>query len=130
VNLRNCNNLLDSLQNIIQNPDVELLFLIPGRGETLRVNGKAYLTTDPEILNGFTEELRSPKTAIGGEVLSAYIHCANSIRRSSLWDPATWNDDAESPGEILRTHMGLDDWTADDMHERLEASYDRDLALD
>jgi uncharacterized protein len=126
----NGNNLLDSLRNIIQNPDVGLLFLIPGRGETLRVNGKAYLTTDPEILDGFTEELRRPKAAIGVQVVSAYIHCAKSIRRSGLWDPATWQDAAESSGEILKTHMGLDDWTATDMRERLEASYDRDLALD
>ncbi|MFV1991063.1 MAG: MSMEG_1061 family FMN-dependent PPOX-type flavoprotein [Acidimicrobiales bacterium] len=124
------NNLLDSIQNIIENPDVGLLFLIPGRGESLRINGKAYLTTDPAILDSFTDELRRPKAAIGVQVEAAYLHCAKSIRRSGLWESDRWHDSADSSGKILKTHMGLDDWSPEDMQARLEASYEEDLALD
>ena len=81
------NNLLDSMTNIIANPHVGLLFVLPGREETLRVNGRAWLTTDDAVLDGFTAELRRPKSAIGVEVTDAFVHCAKSFRRGQVWDP-------------------------------------------
>ncbi|MFV1990570.1 MAG: hypothetical protein ACC652_07500 [Acidimicrobiales bacterium] len=95
-----------------------------------RCQQRRCLTTDPAILDGFTEELRRPKAAIGVQVEAAYIYCAKSIRRSGLWEPNRWLDNADSSGNILKTHMGLDDWSPEDMQARLEASYEEGLALD
>ena len=96
------NNLVDSISNIVLNPHVGLLFVLPGRDETLRVNGRAWLTTDDAVLDGFTAELRRPKAAIGVEVVDAFVHCAKSFRRGQVWDPASWAPDvAPSAAELL-----------------------------
>ena len=80
------NNLIDTITNIVANPHVGLLFVLPGRDETLRVNGRAWLTTDDAVLDGFTAELKRPKAAIGVEVTTAFVHCAKSFRRGQVWD--------------------------------------------
>lgn len=126
----NGNNRLDSIRNIHENPNVGLLFLLPGRGETLRINGKAYLTTDPLILEGFSNELRTPKAAIGVVVETAYLHCAKSIIRSGLWQPDTWADTAISSGAILKAHANLHDQSAKDLDDRFEKLYNQEIALD
>jgi PPOX class probable FMN-dependent enzyme len=82
------NNLLDSLSNIVANPEVALLFLIPGFDETLRVNGAAALVRDPALLAPFTVEGKPVKVAIRVAVREVYLHCARSFRRARLWDPA------------------------------------------
>lgn len=86
----NGNNRLDSLRNIVAFPWVGLLMLIPGQEETLRINGPAALTTDPELLSGFTKELRTPKLAIVIETTEIYGHCAKAFKRSNMWKPETW----------------------------------------
>ena len=88
----NGNNLLDSLTNIVKNPHAGLLFVHPGRDETLRVEGRACLTTDPGVLGLWDGELRPPKVAVGIEVCTAYIHCAKSFRRGRVWDPTMWEE--------------------------------------
>ena len=103
------NNLVDSITNIVRNPHVGLLFVLPGRDETLRVNGRAWLTTDDAVLDGFTAELRRPKAAIGVEVVDTFVHCAKSFRRGQVWDPASWAPDvAPSAAELLTCHIELD----------------------
>jgi hypothetical protein len=82
------NNLLDSLSNIIANPDVGLLFVIPGFEETLRVNGRADVVRDPALLAPLAVAGKAPKVAIRVAVREAYLHCAKSFRRARLWDPA------------------------------------------
>lgn len=82
------NNLLDSLSNIVANPEVGLLFLIPGFDETLRVNGTAALAREPEALAALAVDGKAPKLAIRVTVREAYLHCARSFRRAKLWDPA------------------------------------------
>ncbi|HEY7610757.1 MAG TPA: pyridoxamine 5'-phosphate oxidase family protein [Alphaproteobacteria bacterium] len=82
------NNLLDSLSNIVANPEVGLLFLIPGFDETLRVNGSAALVRDPALLAPLAVEGRPVKVAIRVAVREVYLHCARSFRRARLWDPA------------------------------------------
>jgi PPOX class probable FMN-dependent enzyme len=105
----NGNNLLDSIENIVLNPHVGLLFVLPGRDETLRVNGRAWLTTADEVLDGFTAELKRPKAAIGVEVVDAFVHCAKSFRRGQVWEPATWApDSAPSAAELITCHVQLD----------------------
>lgn len=91
------NNRLDSLANILANPSVALLFIIPGFDDTLRVNGQASLTTDPEILNGMSVAERTPKLAIIVKVSEAFLHCAKAFRRSQLWNPGHFQDRGEMP---------------------------------
>ena len=82
------NNLLDSLSNIVANPEVGLLFLIPGFDETLRVNGTAALVGDPALLAALAVDGKAPKVGIRVAVREVYLHCARSFRRARLWDPA------------------------------------------
>jgi PPOX class probable FMN-dependent enzyme len=124
------NNLVDSISNIVLNPHVGLLFVLPGRDETLRVNGRAWLTTDDVVLGGFSAELRRPKAAIGVEVVDAFVHCAKSFRRGQVWDPASWAPDvAPSAAELLTCHIELDA-TPEQLAANLEKGYARDLAAE
>ncbi|WP_322893832.1 MULTISPECIES: pyridoxamine 5'-phosphate oxidase family protein [unclassified Yoonia] len=91
------NNRLDSLSNIIANPHVGLLFMIPGFDETLRVNGLAALVTDPDVLDQLRVHDRAPRLAIVIRVNEVFLHCAKAFRRSRLWDPAAHQDRAEMP---------------------------------
>jgi hypothetical protein len=85
---RRGNNRMDSLRNIIRDPRVALLFLIPGVSETMRVNGRAALSTDPELLESFKVDGKAPRCVIVVTVERAYFQCAKAIVRSKLWDPA------------------------------------------
>ncbi|MEP6445877.1 MAG: MSMEG_1061 family FMN-dependent PPOX-type flavoprotein, partial [Hyphomicrobiales bacterium] len=76
------NNRLDTLSNIISNPSVGLLFIIPGFDETMRVNGQASLTKDPQLLSSMSVNDRNPKIAIVVKVTTVFIHCAKAFRRS------------------------------------------------
>lgn len=104
------NNRLDSYANIIENPAVGLLFLVPGLEETLRVNGRARVTTDPEVLDRTTIGGRRPKLAVVIDVEECYVHCGKALRRSGLWDPSTWPSTGERPtaGEVIVGQYSLD----------------------
>ncbi len=91
------NNRLDSLVNILANPSVGLLFIIPGFDDTLRVNGLASLSTDPEILESLSVNGRSPRLAIVVKVQEVFLHCAKAFRRSHLWSPDHFRDRSEMP---------------------------------
>ena len=91
-------NLLDSLSNIVANPEVGLLFVIPGFDETLRVNGRADVVRDPALLAPLAVDGKTPKVAIRVDVREVYLHCAKSFRRARLWDPA-----ARVPRQTLPT---------------------------
>lgn len=84
---RRGNNRADSLRNIVVDPRVALLFLIPGVGETLRVNGRASITTDPSLLERFLMEGNPPKCVIVVSVETVFFQCARAIHRSKLWQP-------------------------------------------
>jgi PPOX class probable FMN-dependent enzyme len=94
------NNRLDSLTNIIGNPQVGLIFLIPGFEDTLRVNGKATLTRDPALLRGMAVNNREPKVAIKVAVEEAFLHCAKAFKRSRLWNPAAQIDRKTMPSLV------------------------------
>lgn len=91
------NNRLDSLSNIVANPNVGLLFLIPGFDETLRVNGTARLVTEPGLLASLQVNGRSPTLAIVVSITEVFLHCAKAFRRSGLWDPGQAQSRAEMP---------------------------------
>lgn len=128
----NGNNRLDSLRNIIETGHVAMFFVVPGLGETLRVNGAAVVTADDEVLGGFADELRRPVTAIGVTVDEAFVHCAKAFRRGGIWDPSSWPtpEDRPSPGAMLIGHAGLDAVTAAEVDADLRASYAADLRAD
>ncbi|MDX2380921.1 MAG: pyridoxamine 5'-phosphate oxidase family protein [Acidimicrobiia bacterium] len=129
----NGNNRLDSLRNIIEQPHVGLLFIIPGLGETLRLNGRACVTIDERVLSVFDGEFRRPASAIGVEIEHAYVHCAKSFRRGGLWTPDTWPevDGRPSAGQILVDHSGVGDrLTGPQLEDMLEEGYAADLAAD
>lgn len=91
------NRRVDSLSNIVANPNVGLLFMIPGFEDTLRVNGRASVVTDEALLAQCAVNGKLPKTGILVEVEEAYIHCAKAFKRSKLWDPASLQDRSEMP---------------------------------
>ncbi len=94
---RRGNNRVDSLRNIIANPRVALLFLIPGIGETLRVNGRAEISTDPALLERFGVDGKLPRSVLVVHVETAFFQCARAIFRSKLWDPAQHIERASLP---------------------------------
>jgi uncharacterized protein len=100
---RRGNNRLDTLRNILHDPRVALLFLIPGCGETIRINGKAALSADPALRETFVMNGKTPATVIIVAVDRVYYQCAKAIVRSKLWDPATQVDRKSLPsaGTIL-----------------------------
>jgi len=108
------NRRLDSLQNMVENPQVGLLFLIPGMGEVLRANGRVELTRDPEMLDGLQTGGRAAQLALIVTVEQAYLHCAKSIIRSKLWKPDSWPEAEELPSAaaILNDHIGIGDLAA------------------
>lgn len=114
------NNRIDNLRNIVGDQRVSLLFLIPGVGETLRVNGRARISVDPDLLVQFEVNGKLPKTVIVVTIDAAYFHCAKAVVRSRLWDPAS-----QIPRETLPSTGA--------MHKRLSGghfdgeTYDRDL---
>lgn len=103
------NRRLDGLTNMVENPRVGLVFLIPRTGETLRVNGRIKLTRDPALLESLMTGGRAAVLAILVEVEQAYIHCAKSVVRSGLWRSETWSelDEMPSAAQILSEHTGL-----------------------
>ena len=100
---RRGNNRVDSLRNIVRDPRVGLLFLIPGSGSTLRVNGRAHLSADPDLLASFKVEAKAPRTVIVMTVDEVFFQCARAIVRSDLWNPDKRVDPQvlPTPGQIL-----------------------------
>lgn len=117
---RRGNNRLDSLHNLIADPRVAILFLIPGCGETMRVSGRAQISADQAFLASFTVDGKAPKVAIVVTVESAYFQCSRAVIRAELWSPALQVDRKRlpSPGKIL----------ADISEQQIDgARYDREL---
>lgn len=109
---RRGNNRIDSLRNLLTDPRVALLFLIPGVGETLRVNGRARISVDPDLLAQLAMKGKPPQCVIEIHVERVYFQCARAIHRSDLWSPSTDQRQAHVPsaGTILAglTDSGID----------------------
>ena len=100
---RRGNNRVDSLRNIVRDPRVALLFLIPGSGSTLRVNGRAQVSVDPDLLASFKMDGKAPRSVIVMTVDEVYFQCARDIVRADLWNPDKRIDPKSlpTPGQIL-----------------------------
>lgn len=115
---RRGNNRIDTLRNIVRDPRVALLFLIPGIGETLRINGRAAIFVDPGLIASFAINGKEPRSVVRVTVDSIYFQCQKALARSRLWQDDARVDRSELPstGEILQA---LSDGTFD------AAAYDR-----
>jgi PPOX class probable FMN-dependent enzyme len=104
------NNRLDSFENVVDNPRVALLFLIPGLNETLRINGVADLSTDDRLRERFAVDGRPARVVVVVTVEEAYVHCAKALHRGGLWSPDTWIDSDERPNAaaIIKDHAAID----------------------
>jgi PPOX class probable FMN-dependent enzyme len=91
------NKRLDGLRNVLENPHVGLIFLVPGREETLRVNGRASIVRDEDVLDSVAARGKSPQVAIAVEVEECFLHCPKAFLRSRLWEPEAWPDRAALP---------------------------------
>ena len=91
------NKRLDTLRNILENPHVGLLFFVPGIEEALRVNGRATITTDPEVLERMSLQGKRPNLGIVVQIDEVFVHCARAMLRARLWKPETWPDDDAVP---------------------------------
>ena len=102
---RRGNNRVDSLRNIVRDPRVGLLFLIPGSGTTLRVNGRAHLSIDPDLLASFAVDGAAPRSVVVTAVEEIFFQCARAVVRAALWDPARHvpAGSLPTPGRILAT---------------------------
>jgi uncharacterized protein len=119
---RRGNNRLDSLRNLIEDPRIGLLFLIPGIGETLRVNGTARITADEDLRESMSFRGSVPTTAVVVAVESVYFHCSKAVLRSDLWNPDKHavRADLPTPGQIIEsiTCGELEATSTDEVYDR------------
>jgi PPOX class probable FMN-dependent enzyme len=119
------NNRLDTLQNLLADPRLSLLFMIPNVEETLRVNGRARLRDEPAFCDLFAQERQRPKLVIEIAVHEVYLHCAKAFMRSALWKPETWpaREQLPSMNQMIhdQTNAGPVTESADAMRARYEA---------
>jgi uncharacterized protein len=125
---RKGNKLVFGLQNILENPQVGLLFLIPGTGETIRVNGTAELTLDPTILERLSARGKPASIAIRVSVRECFFHCAKAFLRAQLWKPASWLPEYRiSFGKLLVSKMGGDEAAVQQFDQFVEQDYKTNL---
>lgn len=123
------NRRVDSMRNIFSNPQVGLIFIIPGLEETLRINGRASVVRDQELMLRMEANGRTPLLGIGVEVEECFIHCAKAFKRSQLWNKDSWpqKEDLPSTAQILADHVKLPGISAKEISESLHESYTKRL---
>jgi PPOX class probable FMN-dependent enzyme len=114
------NRRLDTLENIVESGRVGLIFVIPGRDTTLRVNGSAAVSAEPTLLESMTPVGKPPRSAIVVKAEEVYAHCPKAFVRSKLWDPSTWADPATLPtsAEVALAHQRNPDLTLEQVQQR------------
>lgn len=105
---RRGNNRIDSLRNIVRDPRLAVLFLLPGSGTTLRINGVGTITADPKLLDSFSVDGKLPRSVVRIEIQEVYFQCARAIVRSGIWDRNNHvdHDKLPTPGQILADLSG------------------------
>jgi len=119
------NNKLETLSNILANPNVALLFVIPGHDETLRLFGKAWISCEPRLLALSSVAEKRPKTVLVMSIELVYPHCGKSFRRAKLWEPSAYVGRAMVPSlaEIGLTMAGMKDQPAAQVDQQIQQSY-------
>lgn len=114
----------DGYRNILANPYVGLLFLIPGRGDTLRINGRARLVSDADFLDEMVVKGHRPALAMVVEIDAVFHHCAKAFLRSRLWDPASWAPESQVPRRaVLAQKLERPESTVEELDEYYGPSY-------
>jgi len=123
------NNRLDTLSNILENPAVGLIFMIPGVNETLRINGMAEIRDDEELRQMFIINNRLPATVMVISINEIYLHCAKAIMRSKLWDDATKIERSHLPtmGQMINDQISADTKGPVESQEDMTARYEKQL---
>jgi uncharacterized protein len=123
------NKRLDGMRNLLENPHVGLIFLIPGLEETLRVNGRGWIVRDDDLLARCEVRGKVPTLGVGVEVEQAFIHCAKAFKRSGLWEPARWPalEGLASPARMLFDHTRPPGTTVEELDRQLQDGYRRRL---
>ncbi|WP_416731761.1 pyridoxamine 5'-phosphate oxidase family protein [Fictibacillus sp. JL2B1089] len=123
------NKRVDSMFNILSNPKVGLLFLIPGMGETLRINGKAAIIKDEEVLKKMEVGGKAPLLGILVNVEQCFMHCGKAFKRSGLWEPERWEMKESLPNaaKILAAHVNLPEMTEERIANDLIEGYKNKL---
>jgi uncharacterized protein len=118
------NRRLDTLENVVESGRAGLIFVIPGRDTTLRLNGRAHVTAEPELLDRIRAVGKPPRTAIVLDVEEAYAHCPKAFVRSKLWDPASWPDPdtLPTPAEVSVAHQRDPAWSVQQEEQRIAES--------
>ncbi len=118
------NRRLDTLLNVVATGRAGLIFVIPGRDTTLRVNGRAGVSADPDLLARLTPVGKLPRTALVVEAEEVYAHCPKAFVRAALWDPATWPDASTLPSaaEVTLAHTRDPALTLDDVERQQRES--------
>src|SRR5438105_116622 len=125
---RKGNKLIFGLQNILANPHVGLIFIIPGTDETLRVNGTAELTVEPNLMERLAARGSTAQVAIRVHIRECFFHCAKAFIRSQLWHPEKWPDRRKiSWGKYFANKIGLDPDAARKLDEMVEHDYKHNL---
>jgi len=119
----------DTLRNVIDTGEVGMLFMVPGMPETLRVNGRAWVTTAPELLAPMTVEGKVPQLGIAVRVRESYLHCGRCMHRSQLWAPATWPVPGALPplARMLVDQVNIPGLEVDVLAELLDEMYAKEL---
>ncbi|MFI1947196.1 MSMEG_1061 family FMN-dependent PPOX-type flavoprotein [Streptomyces virginiae] len=114
------NKRLDTAHNIVETGRAGLIFVVPGRATTLRVNGRACVSADPRLLERLTAVGKPPRSAIVVEVEEAYQHCPKAFLRSNAWKPEQWlaEDSAPSSAEITLSHLDLPGLTIEEIRRQ------------
>ncbi len=121
----------DGYRNILENPYVGLLFLIPGRGDTLRINGRARLVSDAPFFDDMVLKGHRPVLAIVVEIEELFHHCAKAFLRSSLWDPSSWDPEVQVPRRaVLAQQLERPENTVAELDEYYGPSYAENLYRD
>lgn len=124
------NNRLDTLENLLADPRLALIFLVPNVEETLRVNGRARLRDEAEFTDRFAGERQRPKLVIEVQVEEVYLHCAKAFMRSQLWQPGTWPERSALPTMNQMIHDQIGAGAPTETQEQMLARYRDQLALE
>lgn len=121
---RKGNRRLDSMQNILEQPSVAVIFFVPGIEETLRLNGRAGITRDAALLADMAVQGQAPTVGIRIEIHTVFFHCAKALKRSGLWDPETRIDRSDFPryGQIIKDQRNPGG-TADEIEDYIQSKY-------
>ncbi len=124
------NNRLDTLTNVVETGRIALVLVVPGQSETVRINGSAWVSVDPELLAGFTLP-KTPKAAVVVAIETTFVHCAKAFLRSGMWDPEVWAELADTPdGAAILACQQVAPISAEQVRSLLAEGYEADLAAE